>query len=71
MYRIRFNSIKKNYEFDKNNVTVDKGSLLEIVWTALEEGVQSEGLEHALVHMAENEHTVAEFGIDGCFLFSK
>ena len=71
MYKIRFNGIKKNYEFDKNNKTIAKGSLTKITDFAIEEGLDIDGLEIAYKTMNKNKHTIAEFGINGYFIFSK
>jgi len=71
MYRIRFNSINKNYEFDKNGETLFKGNLNDVTDFALEEGLDVDDLELAYKTTTNNKHTVAEFGINGYFLFSK
>lgn len=73
MYRIRYNSIVKKYEFDKQNFdkweTNLKGNLEQISNYALN-FIELDELIFAYEIMDKNKHTVAEFGIMGRFIFS-
>ena len=71
MYKIRLNSIDKDYEFDKEERTLFKGNLNDITNFALEEGLDADDLELAYKIMSENKHTIAEFGVKGYFIFSR
>jgi len=74
MYRIRYNSIAKKYEFDRrlgnNYTTVLKGSLEKISEYAIN-FINEKELTFAYKTMNKNKHTIAEFGVLGKFLFSK
>lgn len=71
MYKIKFQPETKNYSFEKNNGAVKaEGTLSQVTMFAIEQGLQQKELTLAYEIMAKNGHTVAEFGIRGCFLFS-
>ena len=74
MFRIRFNSIGKFYSFDilenAKMRTVINGSL-ETISTFSLNYIKQEQLTIAFRDLIENQDTVAEFGINGYFLFSK
>ena len=59
------------YQIHTKNSEVFEGSLAKITEKAIEMGIYSEELTFAYETMAKNKDIVAEFGINGCFLFSK
>lgn len=74
MYRVRYNSIAKRYEFDEHMqntwVTVMKGTLTQVTKYAMH-FIDKDELTFAYEQMNKNKHTVAEFGIFGKFIFSR
>ena len=74
MYRVRYNSITNKYEFDvyvNNGYQTDvRGTLNQVSEYALNFIEESE-LNFAYEIMNKNEHTIAEFGYLGKFIFSK
>lgn len=71
MYKIKFQPVSKNYRFEKNNNAVSlEGSLVQVTRFAMEQGLDQKQLTLAYEVMADNIHTVAEFGINGNFMYS-
>lgn len=71
MFRISFKSDTKKYKFEKLDGAVSlEGTIYQVSDYAVSQGIDQKELTTAYQVMAENVHTVAEFGIRGCFLYS-
>lgn len=71
MFQIKFQKQTKNYRFEKEGGAVAmEGNLMQVTEFALEQGISSEQLTLAYEVMRKNEDTVAEFGVNGFFLYS-
>jgi len=71
MYRLRFKPETKTFEIHSSKFGAYSGPFIKICRRAIEMGVRKDDIECALDEMAKNDHTVAEFGIFGRFIFTK
>jgi len=71
MYRLKFIPEKKVYQIHSSEYGAYEGSLTQVTEKALEMGVQGKEITLAYEIMDKNKHTKAEFGLNGCFLYSK
>lgn len=70
MFRIKYIPETKKYQIHSRNFGAFEGTLTDITWKAIEMGIEQEELTYAYKVMSENKDTVAEFGINGSFLYS-
>ena len=70
MYKIKLNSKKQTYTFERKDSTLFEGSLVQVTLFAMQQGMLESELTLAFNVMSENLHTIAEFGIRGSFLYS-
>jgi len=71
MFRIKYIAEKRKYQIHSSRFGAFEGTLTQITDKALEMGITVEELAFAYETMNTNKDTIAEFGINGCFLFSK
>ena len=70
MYRIKFVLNTFNYELHSSEKGAFEGDLNSITNKAIEIGMRPDELTVAYQTMAKNKHTVAEFGMNGTFMYS-
>lgn len=70
MYRIKFVPEKLVYQIHSSNYGAFEGDLVSITKKAIEMGLDQDELTTAYETMNENKDTVAEFGINGTFMYS-
>lgn len=71
MFRIKYIPETQKYQIHSKYHGAFEGTLTQITYKALEMGVINRELTLAYEVMDKNQDTIAEFGINGCFLFSK
>ena len=69
MFRIKYKN--KKYQIHSSNFGAFEGNLVQITEKAIEMGIEQEELVFAYNAMRNNKDDVANFGVNGRFLFSK
>lgn len=70
MYKIKFLPSKMMYQLLAAKGNSYEGTLYSITKKAMELGIEQSELIMAYETMAKNEDTVADFGINGTFMYS-
>lgn len=70
MYRIKYVEEKRKYEIHSSHFGAYEGNLTQVTEKAIEMGIEQDELTYAYETMNKNRDTVAEFGINGSFLYS-
>lgn len=70
MYRIKYLLDKKIYQIHSSKQGAFEGNLTDITYKALEMGLSNQELTLAFNTMSKEKHIVAEFGINGRFMYS-
>lgn len=71
MFKIKYIQERKSYQINSSQFGIFEGNLEDITFKALGIGITNEELTFAYETMNKNKDTIAEFGVNGCFLFSK
>ena len=70
MYRIKYLPTEMKYQLHSRRDGAFEGDLTSISKKAIEMGLSQDELTIAYTVMNENKHLVAEFGINGSFMYS-
>ena len=70
MFRIKYVIEKRKYEIHSSQFGAFEGTLVQVTEKALEMGISQDELTEAYEIMNDNRDTVAEFGINGSFMYS-
>ena len=70
MYRIKYIQDTRKYQIHSSRSGAFEGTLTQVTEKAIEIGMSQDELVFAYQVMSENKDTIAEFGLNGCFLYS-